>query len=331
MSVVIESARYNNLVQRIVAVLGNSTTGNPQTGYGSTITVDPFGVTGSRNQINLANADKIDSDNFRNLYIDLVRARVHQIGSSAFSIQPFVVGDFSTNQANTDKVQESYVQGLENLMTQIETDKLEIDVATQAEIDPLTSSTRLQSVSGPWNGTLSHIFTVNFGSIDERRHFFNSGGEIRFSANLTYTGSEDKTLKWQTLLSNIGVVSFKAVTTFSNAGTGSGSNIGNYQLTGSYQLVYRNTGLSPYSGNSYEIYALQNSATQIQFRVWFRDDDAGGPIVNPDDTPVDENVLGDLTSTIEYVRADGVVDINGTEYTTVVFDRPVTVATVSNL
>lgn len=322
MSVVIESARYNNLVQRIVAVLGNSTTGNPQTGYGSTITVDPFGVTGSRNQINLANADKIDSDNFRNLYIDLVRARVHQIGSSAFSIQPFVVGDFSTNQANTDKVQESYVQGLENLMTQIETDKLEIDVATQAEIDPLTSSTRLQSVSGPWNGTLSHIFTVNFGSIDERRHFFNSGGEIRFSANLAYTGSQDKTLKWRILLTNMGVISFKANRTFSNAGSGSGSSIGNYQLTGSYQLVYRNTGLSPYSGSAYEIYALQNSTTQLQFRVYFADTDS---------ETVDENVFGDLTSTIQYARADGVVDINGIEYPTIVFDRPITAANISNL
>jgi hypothetical protein len=326
MSVVIESTRYNNLVQRIVAILGNSTTVDPTTGYGTTFNVDPFGVTGSRNQINLANVDKIDSDNFKNLYIDLVRARVHQIGASAFSVEPFVVGDYRTNLSNTDKIQEAYTQGLENLMTQIETDKFEIDIASQAEIDPLTSSSRLQGVSGSWNGTLTHIFTVNFSSAADRRHFFNTGGEIRFSANLNYTGIEDKTLKWQTLLNNIGVVSFKANSTFSNAGSGSGRNLGNYQLNSSYQLVYRTDGLSPYlgpySGNAYEIYALQNSDTQIQFRVWFIDNDIG---------TIDENILGDLTSTVEYARADGVVDINGVEYATVVFTGSVTASTISNL
>lgn len=325
MTVVIESTRFNNLVQRIVAILGNSTNTLPTTGYGESINVDPFGVTGSRNQTDLSNVDKIDDEQFRNLYIDLVRCRVHQIGAAAFSIDPFVVGNYETNQSSTDKVQESYIQGLETLMTQIETDKFEIDVATQADIVALTSSSRLESLQGPWNGTLSHIFTVNFNSIEDRRHFFNSGGEIRFSADLAYTGSQDKTLKWQTLLNNTGVVSFKANSTLSNASVGSGSNTGNYQLTASYQLIYRNTGLNPYSGNAYEIYALQNSSTQLQFRIYFADTDPETGFA------IDEDVFGDLTSTVEYARADGTVDINGELFDTVVFNNPVNAVTISSL
>lgn len=322
MSVIIESTRYNNLVQRLTAILGNSVTSSPTTGYGETFNVNAFGVVGSRNQTDLSNVNKITDEQFRNLYIDLVRCRVHQIGASEFDIESFVVGNYATNKESTDKIQESYIQGLEALMSQIETDKFEIDIATQSVIESLTESSRFQSTSGSWNRTLSHIFTVNFENAEDRRHFFNSGGEIRFSANIDYNFTQDKTLKWKTLLNNIGVVSFKANSTFSNAGVGSGRNIGNYQLTGSYQLVYRNTGLNPYSGNAYEIYALQNSTTEIQFRIYFAD---------TDNERIDENVFGDLTSTIEYARAEGTVNINGIDTDTVIFNKPITSTTISTL
>lgn len=325
MSVVIESTRYNNLVQRLSAILGNSTTGLPTNGYGQPLNIDPFGVVGSRNQTDLSNVDKIDDEQFRNLYIDLVRCRVHQIGAAAFSVDPFVVGDYNTNQTSTDKVQESYIQSLESLMTQIETDKFDIDVSSQADIESLTSNFRPQSLQGPWNETLSHIFTVSFGSAEDRRHFFNSGGEIRFSANLSYTGSQEKTLKWQQDLNAMGAVTFKATKTFSNAGEGTVSSIGNYQLTGSYQLVYRNSGINPYSGSAYEIYALQNSATQIQFRIYFADTDP------ETGNRIDEDVFGDLTSTVDYVKPNGSVNVNGETYNTVVFNKPVLVNTVSSL
>ena len=325
MFVLIESTRFNDIVQRIVAILGTATNAIPSTGYGSSVTVDPFGVTGSRNQINLANVDKISADDFTNLYIDLVRARVHQIGAASFTVDPFVIGDYNENQGATDKIDELYTNALETLIGDIETDQFEIDIPTQAVIESLSFSERPQSLLGPWNGTLSHIFTVEFTSEQDRRHFFNSGGEIRFQAALDYTGSQDKTLKWQQDLNDQGIISFKANETFSNAGIGSGSGFGNYQLTGSYQLVYRNTGINPYSGSAYEIYALQNSPTELQFRVSFADTDPEGGFAT------DENVFGDISSTVEYARANGVVDINGIEYTTVVWDNTLSTTLVSNL
>lgn len=322
MSVIIESTRYNNLVQRLTAILGNSSVSSPTTGYGQSINVDSFGVVGSRNQNDLSLVNKISEDQFRKLYIDLVRCRVHQIGAEEFNINSFVIGDYNTNKESTDKIQESYTQGLENLMSEIEVDKFEMDIATQSVIEQLTESSRFRNISGSWNGTLSHIFTVEFESAEDRRHFFNTGGEIRFSAELDYNSSQDKTLKWKTLLNNIGVITFKANRTFSNAGVGSGRNIGNYQLTGSYQLIYRSTGLGTYSGNAYEIYALQNSDNKIQFRIYFADTES---------ERIDENVFGDLTSTVEYARAEGTVNINGIDTDTIIFDKPILSTTISNL
>ena len=318
MPTTIEASRFNTLVQRLQSVLGTSSTGTPQVGYGSTFSVDT--VTGSRNQIDLSVVDKVSEEAFVNLYTDLVRCRVHQVGTGAFTIDPFVVGDYLTNGISTDKIEETYITGLESLMTSIETDKFEIDIASQANIDNLRNSSgspitsfRAESVRGPWNGTISHIFSVTFGSALQRRHFFNAGGEVRFSASNAYTGSQSKSINWRNLLTAMGVVTFKADRTFSNNAVGIGSLIGNYQTTGSYQLVYRNSGTSPYSGNYYEIYARSVSDTELQFRVWFRDIDPEAP------PQIDEDVFGDLESKIELAIPDGSVNINGTDVDTVVF------------
>ena len=60
--------------------------------------------------------------------------------------------------------------------------------------------------------------------------------------SLDYTGSQAKTVDWQTILNAMGSTSFKATSTANNAGIGTGSSIGNYDLTTSYQIVYSRTG-----------------------------------------------------------------------------------------
>lgn len=323
MPTTILASRFNTLVQELQSVLGNSSVVTPQIGYGNSYNAAT--VTGSRNQIDLSVVDKVTEEAFTNLYIDLVRCRVHQIGAAAFTIDPFVVGDYLTNGVSTDKIEESYIVALESLMSTIETDKFEIDIATQADIDNLKNSsgnpitsTRAESLRGPWNGTIAHIFSVSFGSAQQRRHFFNAGGEIRFSASNAYTGSQSKSINWKNLLSGMGVITFKADSSYSNNAVGSGSSVGNYSVNSSYQLIYRNSGTSPYSGNYYEVYARNVSDTELQFRVWFRD-------IDPESFPqIDEDVFGDLESKIELAIPDGTVNINGTDYDTVVFSGTIT-------
>lgn len=329
MSVTVLASRFNSLVNRINAILGVSTSGAPTTGYGQTNSIDSIAtVTGTQSDPNacataISNPsafDKITADQYMDLYINIVRARIHQAGAGSVSINPFVVGgtgDCAT-ASSADKITESYMTSLESLMTTVETNKLAIDITTQATIENLknASNQNIESVyfnalRGPWNTQLFHIFTVTFSSALARRHFFNSGGQIRFSASLTnYTGSQPKTLDWQDMLNTMGVISFTANNTFSNASIGTGSSVGNYQLTSTYQLSYSNFGIYyAYTGNIYQIDALQVNDSTIQFRVSFRDIQVEN---------VDEPVFGDLRSTIQIARPDGEAIINGTTYDTVV-------------
>jgi hypothetical protein len=334
MSITVTAARYNALQQRIAAIMGAATNAAPSTGYGQTFS--SIAVSGSGNQPDLTNVDKIDSDDYRNVYLDIARARIHQIGASSFSQTAFPIGDFITNN-NADKVTLAYIQFLENLMTTIEADKFLIDLATQGEILNLknVSNQDIQSVrTATWGGasqvqTILHVFTVTFSSIAERRHFFNTGGQIRLSANISYTGSEAKTIDWRNLLTNMGTILFGTNNTASSTGQGTGSNIGNYQLTSSNTQIFRIFGTTVYSSNSYRVLARNLSNTQIEFTIEFRDDDVGsGPIGER----IDETVRGTLTSgPIRFARANGTAIINGINTNTVVVTETPVGNTTTNL
>ena len=332
MSITVTSTRFNTLQQRIAAIMGTATNAAPTTGYGQTISSSS--VTGSGNQINLSDVNKISSSDYENLYLDIARARIHQIGAAAFSQTPFPVGDFTAN-TNADKVELSYIQFLENLMNTIETNKFELDIPTQGEILNLTNSSNqnIQSVrTTTWGGagqvqTITHVFTVTFGSLTERRHFFNTGGQIRFEANLAYTGSEAKTLNWRNLLTNMGTILFSADKTVSSTGQGTGSNVGNYQITGSNTQLYRIDGTAVYSNNRYRVLARNVSNTQIEFTVEFTD---GAPLNTQ--FGIDETVRGTITSgPIRFARANGSATINGINTVTVINTETPVGNTTSNL
>ena len=307
------ATRFNNLQQRISKILGTSSSSTPTFGYGQSF--NSSSVVGDYDT-NTSNTDLIAASDYAALYKDIVRARVHQVGASAFTAQDTPVGNFASGSA--DKVQESYMTYLEGLATQIESNKFNIGTdqfAVQSLLDASgteLSITRSQSSQGTWNGTLVHIFKVTFLSAAARRHFFNAGGKIRMAADITWAFSQSKTNDWKTLLSNMGIVSFGANGASSSTAVGSGYNVGNYNLTGSYQAVYQQTG-SAYSGNSYQIAAQQLSSTEIQFRIYFSDTNV---------ELIDEDVFGDLTSSISLVRPEGSVVYNGVETVTADITTP---------
>lgn len=311
MPTLITSNRYNNIQQRISAIMGNPANVAPTTGYGQFLNT-PDGVTGTGNLPDPQQADKISAQQLNNLYIDIARARIHQIGDS-FSTQDTLVGNYEENQQNTDKIQESFFDNLESLMTFIETDKFLLDVSQSSQESLNINSSR----TNEWSNSVNHTFTVSFASELERRKFFNSGGNIRISANIQYSGSESKTLDWQNILSSMGSVVFNYTDTFSSLGSGQSFGIGNYDLLSSYQLCYRKQA-SVYSNNNYEVYARNISNAQIEFNVIFNDGEPADA-----EFGIDETVKGTVNSIVEVERADGEALINGTLYTTVVVDAPV--------
>lgn len=308
------ASRYNTLRNDVNLVLGNSNVASPTYGYGQAFSTSS--VVGTRSVANPTNADKISAQDYEDLYIDLIRTRFHQVGASV-TIQEFVIGDYDTNTATADKIEESYVLGLESLAANIATDRFTVDPNNLTiESVPSASSTRASNL-GSWNGTISHIFTITFVDAAARRHFFNAGGQIRLSASVNYTGSQAKTVDWQTILNAMGTTSFRANDTVNNAGVGTGSNIGNYDLTSSYQLVYSRTGGPTYATNRYEIYAANSATTdgtsRIIFKVEFLD---GAP--NNATFGIDEDVFGTFNSTVQTATPDSQVIINGTTYSAVI-------------
>jgi hypothetical protein len=308
------ATRFNNLQSRIATVLGTSLSTNPQFGYGQSYSSSS--VIGNYD-LNTSNTDLISSAEYETLYRDIVRARVHQIGNS-FTQLNTPEGDFENNP-NADKIEEAYIAYLEGVMNDIETDKFEID-STQFVVAPLddANGNRIDVVrpesQGSWNGILSHIFKVSFNNAAHRRHFFNAGGQIRMSAEITWAFSQAKTNAWKNMLNDIGSVKFSAKGTDSSNGNGIPSSIGNYDLTSSYQLVYR-IQAATYSGSYYEVYALELSDREIQFRIYFKD----STVEN-----IDENVFGELSSYISFANPQGTVTIGGTQYTTAtITDEPI--------
>jgi len=291
---IIDSARFNNLQSRIELILGNGAGTN---GYGQTPA--SANVTSDGSEI-------VQASDINNIYTDMLNARVHQVGPNDISIaqmiqnlnvvaedESFFVDDNGNTTADPDGSKKGLVD-FENLMTDIETDKFLVHTS-QADLEDAISSVRTTN----WNGLIYHEVAVTFASEDARRHFFNTGGQIRFNAQNTLA-STPKGLDWAALCSEIGTVVFNYDSTIST-GDGSGSSIGNYDLDGSNQVIYQKVGAGTYSGiyagNLYTIKARTDTPTRIIFRIEFND-----VVVDP---AIDNNVDGKLESIVKHYRAVG--------------------------
>jgi len=294
----ITAARINNLQSRIELVLGN---GSGQTGYGQTL-----------ESTQVLPGDIIDADHVNALYADIIKARIHQVGPSHPSVTSvaellenqnvvadetsFIVNNSGLVSSDPDGTKKG-ISDFEDLMSLVEIDKVSID-PSQAGLITAATSTRTST----WNGLIYHEFIVTFFSSDARRHFFNTGGQIRLDPSNT-NASTPKGLDWAALTNEIGIISFDANGT--SASSGSGAAIGNFDLTTTYQTVYSKIGSGSYSGiyagNTFQLKARAISGTQISFRAEFND------VVT--DNLIDNNVDGTLRSVVSLYRATGEVSV----------------------
>jgi hypothetical protein len=301
---IIDSARFNNLQARIELILGNGAGTN---GYGQTLA--SANVTSDGSQV-------VEASDINNIYTDMLKARVHQVGPNDISIaqmtqnlnvvaedESFFVDDSGQTTADPEGAKKGLVD-FEELMTDIETDKFVVHTS-QANLLPAINSVRTTN----WNGLIYHEVAVTFTSEDARRHFFNTGGQLRFTCQNTLAATP-KGLDWAELCTEVGTVIFNYDSTTST-GDGSGSSIGNYDLTGANQVIYQKVGSGTYSGiyagNLYTIKARTDGVNRIIFRIEFND-----VVTDPD---VDNNVDGRLESVVQqYVATGSYVSITAPSY-----------------
>lgn len=301
----ISAARLNNLQSRLELVLGN---GSGQNGYGQTLLSSP---------VSNIDGSLISAADINAIYADMVKARVHQIGAEPTEIAElisnlniiaedtsFSIGDDGITLVDPNGSKKGIID-YETLMNTIESDKF---LAHSSQVT-LEAGVVVQRTA-QWNGIVFTEITVNFDDANHRRHFFNTGGSIRFSGNNS-GALADKGKDWNLLMIEIGSVTFNYNSTFPTS-SGIGSAIGNYGLTGSYQTIFTKVGGGTYSGvyagNVFTIQARAPSANTIQFRIELNDVSI--------DPPVDNNVDGRLICTLQHVRATGTaVNVDQPTYT----------------
>ena len=274
---------YNNLQSSIEVIMGTpaGSTDTTATGYNQAL---------SSSQVSVGNT--VTEAQWDNLRTDITKAYTHQ-----FNTAPTI-----TNVSTTNIIDAATYNQYEALITTVSGDP---NRYTLAAGQSTTTTGQTAQLSAGWNGTQTHQFTATFSSSNERRAFFNAGGSIRFNLTLAYTGSESKTLDWQTMMSDLGTVVFN----YKETTGGGGSTIGNYDATGTFQTIAIENGTNPYAENDIAIQVKANSATQLEFRIILRDDDAGDRPVPSPPPPygplVDENVKGTTTSTVSINRPSG--------------------------
>ena len=297
----ITAARINNLQASINLILG---TGSGQSGYGQIVTSSPVNNT----------EDIVQAEDMNAIYADILKARVHQVGPGDIGLAEVIqnlnivaedTSSFIDNSGVTSTDPDGFKKGItdfETVMTQVIADRA-IMHPTQAALESGISSAR----SSNWNGLIYHEVAVTFSSADARRFFFNTGGELRISANNT-SASTPKGLDWAQLCSQVGTIKFSSESTIST--TGGGSSIGNYDLTSAFQNIYQKVGSGTYSaiyaGNIYTVKARSDIDTRIIFRIEFND------VVF--DNNIDNNVDGRLESVLQHYRANGDVTVVAPTY-----------------
>jgi hypothetical protein len=177
-----------------------------------------------------------------------------------------------------------------------------------------------QTKTTAWNGIVSCVISFQFGSANEARYFFNSGGQIRISSSRTGGTTSTQNTSWSNLLTAMGTQTFGA----NNPGTDTAPSDGLnwYRCTSTFQTYYTGTSSSPYGANNIQLQArvtdvannASGTAAQGEIRVLFTDGYTD-PVVSippsrsfgPDSVPPDDLVDGTLTVSCNLRYATGIM------------------------
>jgi hypothetical protein len=322
----IQATQYNSLRSVVNSILGVN--------YGQTLTSTPAQT----------NVTTVSSDKKRELFLDIQRTQIHHTASlnNNIAIPPVGVtisADVSQNYNQTTGALTSVTDGAKMGFNDYEAAVTVLADFTPSTVNvwpvgnftlgtPLTSSR-----STGWGGSaqvqsIYHIITFTFSSQSARDHYFNAGGELRFSASLT-GGSGSKDTDWTNMLSSIGTVRFSKWRLTASSGTSNPTGSGFDSLSGTYRTLFTKTGSGLYAENQYTIEARIESTTALRFRITFNDADSGTGDPNFPEVPgTDESVGGTTTSTVNTFRPNSSFIFNSQTFTAVSLPAPTTTTAI---
>jgi len=250
-------------------------------GYNQTVTSSDV-FTG--NQITRAQWDLLKTDIVNILY--------HQTGDLP-NIATVNAGDviqFGAGQPNSN---------YDTLLETATTNRFQI-AASQSVVTSKGSAT----YTSAWSSSAQFTLTVTFGTADQGRYFFNSGGKIRLNTAVSGGSGSAQYNAWFNFLNSAGIRSFGADTD---------PLVNYYTLTNSFQTYYQSSLSTPYSANNYKLEARTNvsnnstgTATVLTLRATLTDDYTDLGLPAPGDS-----VDGTLTISVEELKAAGTLFPSG--------------------
>lgn len=293
---------FNNMQAIVAKVMGPPTDGDPQYGYNQLV---------SSAQVAVGN--KVTLSQWALLRDDMIKARGHQTGSAS---------EFNniTLPTTTSKITEALRLQYWNYALVIDQYKTEVG---PGQYTPVTANTA--SRIDDWNNNIYSEVTLTFGDVATARAFFNAGGNIKISVQLSgpfSSASTSKSNTFATMFAQMGTITLERnATTIAPGSSGTTSSIGYFQLTSSNQQIFRKAAPSgAYTPNEFIINA-RTSGSSVILTMYYNDNDTG--TLRPDGSSrganqwtdpvtgqvvsgnIDEYVQGTLLQTVALSRPSG--------------------------
>lgn len=237
---------YNGFVTSLNAIWG---TGSGDAGYGQTSTI-----------ANVSPGQTVSAAQWTNLLSKISSAASHQ-GSSITAI---------TNPSAGNTI--SAYTALSGNLSTITTNRL--NIASRAALSNTSASTTTNLT-----GTITQTGKFTFSSAETARFFFNAGGRLSINWSISGYTANLKANNWNTLLNGeAGTYYIYAQSSGKSGGSGTvnvnNTNLGWHDLTGSYQVAFRqyfnSGGYAAYTANYVQL-DLYKSGAEVFWRTYLVD------------------------------------------------------------
>ncbi len=275
---------------------------------------------------------KLMKKNWMELFYSIRFAAAHQ-GTELTTAADIYVGDFTKmdpviQTIDTIRADISNIRSnkLNYTITKMSTQQ---NILSQMHVYVNPEQTPEATADEIWNSTIDEQkfeFKATFADEDDRRHYFNAGGEIRIQTQLSnYPTSYGPSVAWASLFGNVGNVIFNHIETKSSNNIGN-PGVGFNELTTEYQKVYyRSVDSMPgdptpnksVTEHQIEVWARLGGSDSIEFYVYMKNDPDRDPesgyyggyegyqnYSNGDQVTFGYWVEGELSVTISQQRAD---------------------------
>ena len=187
---------YNRLQEKVQSILG----------IGGGIYGNDYGYGQTTLSSQVQGSELVTATQMNELRTDILRLWQHQTGDT-FPVNSVNTTDTIESGSATESLNDGINKTYNDYtfsVNAVDTNRLNVNAAAMT----LVANAASFSFSN-WNNFKTHDITITFDDSSHRRYFFNTGGQIRISANIPGSwASGSKTNTWQNLLAIAGTYSF---------------------------------------------------------------------------------------------------------------------------